>query len=117
MKAIRYFAEATVKTWAKEGFLFENGCFVCFFKYDNNPFYICRKYDFNKPLDKITWGKGVIDENSDSLNKGAFQDYQFFKIASEIIDKDFDEIKNRIVNNFIPIWVENHHPSLTIDNF
>ncbi len=117
MKAIRYYAEKIENTWSKEGYLFENGCFVCLFKFYNNPFYICRKYNFNEPLEIISWGKGVENENSYSSKKGAIKDYQFFKITSDIIDIDFNDLKNQIINNLTPIWIEKHHPSLTIDNF
>lgn len=108
MKAIQYVAPAIYNTYQKIGYLFENGIFICSFSYHTVPAYICRKYDFNNPPDKLTWGKGVIDPNSLSAEPGAVSDYQVFE-RKEVFEVDFDKMKNEITNRFF--WNEDHHPS------
>lgn len=60
MRAIEYFAPEAFGAWAKVGFLFENGVFLCAFSYHNAPSYICRNYDFNNAPERMTWVK-VVD--------------------------------------------------------
>lgn len=115
MKAIKYFAEEAFGAWAKTGYLFENGIFLCEFEYYREPKYICRKYDFHNPPDKTTWGKDVIDHLSSSPNPGAFSDYQTF-VKQKTIDKDFDQMKNSLINRKVPFWKENHHTSQNLEN-
>lgn len=113
MKAIKYYADPAFGAWAKTGYLFENGIFLCEFLYYMKPQYICRKYDFNNPPEKTTWGQNVIDENSTSANPGAISDYQTF-VKKENVDKDFEEMKNSLLNRNVPFWKENHPTSGTL---
>lgn len=108
MKAIQYIAPQNFGAFQKVGYLFENGIFICPFSYHNVPAYICRKYDFNSPPDKLSWGKGVIDPNSISDKPGAVKDYQFFE-RKEVFEVDFDKMKKEMSTRFF--WNEDHHPS------
>ena len=110
MKAINYYAPEAFGAWAKNGYLFENGIFICEFKYYNKPHYICRKYDFNNPPETTTWGKNVIDHFSNSLTPGAINDYQTFQ-KEETIEKDFEEIRDNILSRNVKFWHEKHHSS------
>lgn len=110
MKAIKYFAPEAYGAWAKIGYLFENGYFICEFKYYNKPYNICRKYDFKTPPEKITWGKDVVDYNSESSMSGAIADYQTFEIK-ENVEKDFSKMKSSIVERGVSFWSEKHHAS------
>lgn len=110
MKAIRYHAPAAFGAWAKTAYLFENGIFLCEFKYYNAPKYICRVYDFQDPPQSTTWGKGVYDDRSKSLNPGAVADYQTFQ-KQEQVDLDFEAIKQRILSSDVGYWAEVNHPS------
>lgn len=95
---------------AKTGYLFENGHFICEFKYYNEPYYICRKYDFNAPPEKITQGKNVVDFNNENSISGAIADYQTFEIK-ESVEKDFNKLKTGIVDRGVSFWLEKHHTS------
>ena len=97
MRAIKYHAPEAFGTWTKTGYLFENGIFLCEFKYYNEPQYIRRKYDFSNPPEKMTWGKNVVDQYSGSSDLGAFADYQTFHMKEEI-DEDFDQMKNSLLS-------------------
>ncbi len=110
MKAIKYYAEPAFGAWAKTGYLFENGVFICEFEYYRAPNYICRQYDFNNPPEKTTWGTNVIDHLSNSPMPGAFADYQTFT-KKETIEKDFEKVKNDLLNRSVKFWKENHHTS------
>lgn len=110
MKAIKYYAPEAFGAWAKTGYLFENGIFLCEFKYYNEPQYICRKYDFNNPPEKMTWGKNVVDHYTGSSVPGAFADYQTFQMK-ETTEKDFDQMKNSLLTRNVSFWSENHHSS------
>ena len=111
MKAIKYYAEREQGAWAKTGYLFENGIFLCEFEYYRQPKYICRRYDYNNPPEKTTWGQNVVDHNSTSSNPGAFMDYQTFN-KKEIIELDFESFKRNILRNNGPgFWSENHPTS------
>ena len=113
MKAIKYVAPDIHKTWAKEGYLFENGIFLCNFSYHTAPSYICRRYDFNNPPETLTWGKGVIDPNSIYDQPGAVTDYQTFQ-RKEIVNIDFDNMKKESATRFY--WTEDHHPSKRLES-
>lgn len=110
MKAIKYYAEAAMGAWAKTGYLFDNGFFICEFKYYNKPFYICRKYDFENAPETIMWGKNVVDHNSMSDSNGAFADYQTFNKLT-VLDVDFDQLKYSIINRSVNFWNEEHYDS------
>lgn len=113
MKAIEYFAQSAFGAWSKTGYLFENGFFICEFTYYNSPRYICRKYDFNFPPEKMTWGKNVIDIYSESEDPGAFADYQIFQKKLNI-ELDFNQMKNDILLRGVEFWNENHHSSVKL---
>ena len=110
MKAIKYYAPPAFGAWEKTAYLFENGFFICEFKYYNKPHYICRKYDFHNPPQKTTWGKDVIDESSIAILPGAINDYQTF-IKKEIVEKDFETFKQHILSRNVIFWEVNHHSS------
>lgn len=111
MKAIKYYAEPAFGAWDKTGYLFENSVFICEFLYYKVPHYIRRGYDFNNPPEYTTWGANVIDHNSISSLPGAFSDYQTFSKRNEIVELDFEEIKNRILRTNVIYWPEKYHTS------
>jgi hypothetical protein len=84
--------------------------FLCEFKYYNVPNYICRKYDFNNPPEKTTWGENVVDHHSESTKPGAISDYQTF-VKKEIIEKDFEGFKSSILSREVVFWPEKHSSS------
>lgn len=114
MKAIKYYAEPAFGAWAKTGYLFENGIFLCEFEYYRQPKYICRRYDFQNPPDKTTWGKNVVDILSTSSNPGATSDYQTF-VKKEVVEKDFEAMTRNLLQK-AAYWPENHHSSKKLED-
>jgi len=111
MKAIKYIAPEVGSTWAKTGYLFENGIFICDFSFHNVPACISRRYDFHNPPETFSWGKGVIAPNSISDKPGAYKDYQTFQ-KKETVEKDFEKMKAN--SQSLNHWSESHHPSIKL---
>lgn len=82
MKAIIYKADATFETWAKTGYLFENGLFISEYMWFNKKTYFCQQFAEGILPERIGWGKGVLR---------AFSNYQFF-IKGEETDLDFETL-------------------------
>ena len=95
MKAITYTANETHNTWAKIGYLFENGLFISLYQWFNKPTYFCQHISNGFTPEEIGWGKGVLR---------SFSDYQFFKKGKEI-DLDFEKIITTCKN--LPFLNEN----------
>jgi hypothetical protein len=82
MKAIIYKADDTFETWAKTGYLFENGFFISKYRWLNTDTYYCECFPEGAIPEKIGWGKGVFR---------AISNYQFFIKRGEV-DMDFENL-------------------------
>lgn len=103
MRAIEYYAPEIQGTWAKSGYLFENGIFISKFEFFRKDTYFSRQFDFNNPPQTISWGKGVLR---------AFADYQVFNVVGAV-NIDFESF---ISDNLGSYWPESHHSNaMTID--
>jgi hypothetical protein len=113
MKAIKYYAAKAQGAYSKKGYLFENGTFLCQFSYYHAPRYICRRYNFSNPPDSLSWGKGVVNEQSESPRPGAVADYQVF-LKGDVVELDFEAMKTSLKEQNAVFWPEDHHPSFSL---